>query len=83
MKKDIHPEYFEASVHCGGCGAQFSLGSTVKEIRVNVCSDCHPHYTGKSKFVDTQGRVDQFKRKYGKFLEDKAKTEKKGEEAQS
>lgn len=66
MKPSIHPEYFQATVVCGGCGATFSTGSTVSEIRVNVCSACHPFFTGKQKLVDAEGRVDRFKRKYAK-----------------
>jgi large subunit ribosomal protein L31 len=73
MKKDIHPEYFEATVHCGGCGTSFVTGSTVADLRTNICSSCHPFYTGKQKLVDTEGRVDRFKRKYAKF--EQAKTQ--------
>lgn len=62
MKKDIHPEYYDnAKVICA-CGNTFTTGSTVKEIRVEICSQCHPFYTGKQKLVDTAGRVDRFKR---------------------
>jgi large subunit ribosomal protein L31 len=67
MKKDIHPEYFEANVACGGCGTTFTIGSTMKSINVNVCSECHPFYTGKQKLLDTEGRIDKFKAKYAKF----------------
>ncbi len=67
MKKDLHPEYFEATVYCGGCGNTFTTGSTMKEIRVNVCSVCHPFYSGKQTIVDAEGRVDRFKKKYAKF----------------
>lgn len=66
MKENIHPEYHEASVVCTGCNTTFMTGSTVKEIRVLVCSACHPFYTGKQKMVDTEGRVDRFKRKYAR-----------------
>lgn len=66
MKQGIHPEYFQATVVCGGCGTTFTAGSTIPEIRVNVCSACHPFFTGKQKLVDTEGRVDRFKRKYAK-----------------
>jgi large subunit ribosomal protein L31 len=65
MKKEIHPEYHNAQVQCGGCGASFSLGSTIKLIKVGVCSLCHPFYSGKQKFVDSEGRVDRFKKKFG------------------
>jgi large subunit ribosomal protein L31 len=65
MKKDIHPQYHQATVHCAGCSATFTVGSTVPEIRIGVCSECHPFYTGKQKFVDAEGRVDRFRKKYG------------------
>ena len=64
MKKDIHPEYAEANVTCA-CGNTFITRSTKKEIRVEICSQCHPFFTGKQKFVDSAGRVEKFKRKYG------------------
>ena len=64
MKKDIHPQYFEASVVCTGCGNTFKTGSTLNEIRVSVCGACHPFYTGKQKMLDAEGRVDRFRRKY-------------------
>lgn len=67
MKKEIHPQYFAATVICGGCGNKFETGSTLKEINVSVCSMCHPHYTGKQKFLDTEGRIDLFNAKYSKF----------------
>lgn len=66
MKEKIHPEYHESSVICTGCNTTFMTGSTVKEIRVLICSACHPFYTGKQKMVDTEGRVDRFKRKYAR-----------------
>ncbi|MGH8273159.1 MAG: 50S ribosomal protein L31 [Gammaproteobacteria bacterium] len=65
MKKDIHPEYREITVTCS-CGNQFVTRSTLGEdLHVEVCSACHPFYTGKQKIVDTAGRVDKFRRKYG------------------
>jgi large subunit ribosomal protein L31 len=61
MKKDIHPEYFpKAKVTCS-CGNTFEIGATIPEFRVEICSNCHPVYTGKAKFVDTAGRLDRFK----------------------
>ncbi|NLM43444.1 MAG: 50S ribosomal protein L31 [Clostridiales bacterium] len=63
MKEGIHPKYGEAVVRCA-CGETFTTGSVKKEIRVEICSKCHPFFTGKQKFVDTGGRVDRFKRKY-------------------
>ena len=56
MKKDIHPEYNETIVHCA-CGNEFETGSTQKEIRVEICSKCHPFYTGKQKLVDSAGKI--------------------------
>jgi large subunit ribosomal protein L31 len=64
MKDGIHPEYNKAVVRCA-CGETFETGSTKKELRVEICSKCHPFFTGKQKFVDTGGRVDRFKKKYG------------------
>ena len=65
VKKGIHPEYHEAEVICA-CGNRFNTGSTKKEIKVEVCSACHPFYTGtKRLMVEAGGRVDKFKKKYG------------------
>ena len=66
MKEGIHPNYFEATVVCAGCGNTFTTGSVSQELRVAVCSNCHPFYTGKQKFVDAEGRVDRFRKKYAK-----------------
>lgn len=60
MKKDIHPSYQKAKVHCA-CGNSFEVNSTVPEIKVEICSQCHPFFTGKQKLIDTTGRVDKFK----------------------
>ncbi len=62
MKKDIHPEYYpEATVICGSCGATWKTGSTQKEIRTEVCSNCHPFYTGQqARILDREGQVDRF-----------------------
>jgi large subunit ribosomal protein L31 len=67
MKEGIHPEYFQAKVVCGGCGNAFVTGSTEPELRIHVCSQCHPFYSGKQTLLDTEGRVDKFNRKYAKF----------------
>lgn len=64
MKKDLHPEYKKCTVTCA-CGNTFETGSTVGEMRVELCSQCHPFFTGKQKLVDTGGRVDKFKKRYG------------------
>ncbi|NLT17053.1 MAG: 50S ribosomal protein L31 [Clostridiales bacterium] len=63
MKEGIHPAYQKCTVRCA-CGETFETGSTKKEIRVEICSKCHPFFTGKQKLVDTGGRVDRFKRRY-------------------
>ena len=63
MKKDIHPSFQKTLVHCA-CGNEFETYSTAKEIKVEICSQCHPLYTGQQKIVDTRGRVERFKRKY-------------------
>jgi large subunit ribosomal protein L31 len=65
MKADIHPKYQEISVTCT-CGNSFKTRSTLAEdLQIEVCSNCHPFYTGKQKIVDTGGRVDKFRKKYG------------------
>ncbi len=64
MKEKIHPEYEEATIICV-CGNVVKTRSTKKEIRVDICSNCHPYFTGKQKFVDSAGRVEKFKKKYG------------------
>jgi len=66
MKADIHPKYEEISVSCS-CGNSFKTRSTIgKDLNVEVCSACHPFYTGKQKILDSAGQVDKFKRRYGK-----------------
>ena len=65
MKKKIHPKYEDVTIGCG-CGATFETKSTRKKIRVEVCSQCHPFFTGKQRFVDTAGRVEKFQKKWGK-----------------
>ena len=65
MKQGIHPEYQLATVRCS-CGEEFQTRSTVAELRVDICSKCHPFYTGKQKLVDAGGRVERFERRYGK-----------------
>jgi large subunit ribosomal protein L31 len=65
MKTNIHPKYGEITVTCS-CGNVFKTGSTLaRDLHIDVCSSCHPFYTGKQKLVDTAGRVDKFRRKYG------------------
>jgi large subunit ribosomal protein L31 len=65
MKKEIHPEYTEAEITCA-CGNLVKTSSTVSKMHVNLCSSCHPFFTGQAKFVDTEGRVDRFHKRYGK-----------------
>ncbi len=65
MKEGIHPEYKEEKVNCA-CGEIFTTRSTRKEIHLDICSKCHPFYTGKQKIMDTEGRVEKFKKKYAK-----------------
>jgi large subunit ribosomal protein L31 len=64
MKTDIHPEYVEATVHCA-CGNTWQTRATRPELKVEVCSNCHPFFTGEQRIVDTAGRVERFKRRYG------------------
>ena len=73
MKKDIHPTYFpEAKVICS-CGNTFTVGATKEEIRVEICSKCHPFYTGEEKLIDTAGRVEKFKTRRAKIAAPRVK----------
>jgi len=65
MKKGIHPEYKEVTVTCA-CGEEFVTKSTMSDLRLEICSKCHPFFTGKQKLVDTAGRIEKFQKKYGK-----------------
>jgi large subunit ribosomal protein L31 len=77
MKKDIHPKYYsEAKIICA-CGNIIATGSTKPEIKVEVCSACHPFYTGKKRLVDTAGQLDRFKKRFEKSSKMKAEIEKK------
>lgn len=67
MKEKIHPKYETATVTCS-CGEQFTTRSTKKEIRLEICSACHPFFTGKQKLIDTAGRVDRFNKKYNRTM---------------
>ena len=64
MRKGIHPEYFDVEAHCA-CGATWNTRSTKKKLRLEICSNCHPFFTGKQKLIDTEGRVERFMKKYG------------------
>jgi len=85
MKKDIHPKYTEEATISCACGNSFTAGSTMPEIRVELCNMCHPFYTGKQKFVDTARRVEKFQEKMKKIEEAakarKGKKVKKAEQA--
>ncbi|VEN73735.1 50S ribosomal protein L31 [Candidatus Desulfarcum epimagneticum] len=66
MKSEGHPEYFDTTATCA-CGESIEVGSTKPDIRVEICSKCHPFFTGKHKLIDTAGRIERFRRKYAKF----------------
>jgi len=71
VKQGIHPEYMEATVRCG-CGNTFMTRATVPRLNVEICSVCHPFYTGKQKYVDSAGRIEKFQKKYGgNYIKDK------------
>lgn len=83
MKKDIHPEYVETTVHCA-CGFEYKTFSTRKDMKVDICSQCHPFFTGKTKIIDSAGRVERYRRRFGQTkgskivtAKDKAKTQTK------
>ncbi|MCY4514971.1 MAG: 50S ribosomal protein L31 [Candidatus Tectomicrobia bacterium] len=65
MKPDIHPDYIETTISCA-CGNSYATRSTVPDLRVAICSKCHPFFTGRQRLVDTAGRVEKFQRKYGR-----------------
>jgi len=64
MKKGIHPKYYRTKIKCA-CGFELEVGSTQKDLKVEVCSHCHPFFTGKKKYIDTAGRMEKFRQKYG------------------
>ncbi|MBU2623804.1 MAG: 50S ribosomal protein L31 [Proteobacteria bacterium] len=66
MKKDIHPDYLSTTVTCA-CGNIMEMGSTKANIKIEICSKCHPFFTGKQKLIDTAGRIERFRKKYEKF----------------
>ena len=65
MKADIHPRFFNATVTCS-CGYTFQTGATKPQLRVEICSNCHPFYTGEQRIVDTQGRIERFNRRFNR-----------------
>ena len=64
MKKGIHPKYYRTKIRCA-CGFELEVGSTQKDLKVEICSRCHPFFTGKEKLVDTAGQIEKFRKKYG------------------
>jgi large subunit ribosomal protein L31 len=74
MKSDIHPDYKQIKARCA-CGAEFELGSVIDEMKVEICSACHPFFTGKQKLVDTAGRIEKFKKRYAKHYAEKEQQE--------
>lgn len=72
MKEGIHPNYKETIIKCA-CGNELNVGSTKSDIAVEICSQCHPFYTGKQKLVDSAGRIERFRRKYEKFSQSNEK----------
>jgi large subunit ribosomal protein L31 len=70
MKNGIHPQYEKTTIHCA-CGKTYRIGSTANDIHVGICAACHPFFTGKQKYVDTAGRVEKFRKRYGAKEESK------------
>jgi large subunit ribosomal protein L31 len=68
----IHPKYYKTTVRCA-CGNEFETGSTLEKINIEICSNCHPFFTGKQKLVDSAGRIERFKQKYAKFNQEESK----------
>ncbi len=75
MKKGIHPNYYEDAVIRCACGAEYRIGSTRPEIKVEVCAKCHPFFTGETRFVDTEGKIEKFMKKYGHIYQAKKEGE--------
>lgn len=73
MKAEVHPKYYENAKAICACGASYSIGSTKEEIHVEICSSCHPFYTGNEKIIDTAGRVERFKKRTASGVSAKAK----------
>jgi large subunit ribosomal protein L31 len=76
MREGIHPQYEEVTVHCG-CGATWTTRSTKKDMHLDICSNCHPFFTGRQKLLDIEGRVDRFTKKYGAQTVEQRKTAEK------
>ncbi len=82
MKPNIHPEYLETTVHCA-CGASWQTRTTSKEMHLDICSNCHPFFTGRQKLIDTEGRVDRFTKKFGAQTSEQRKTAAKAKKAET
>jgi large subunit ribosomal protein L31 len=82
MKKDIHPEYVEAKIICS-CGNVIQTRATKPELHIEICSNCHPFFTGKQKFVDTAGRVERFQKRYEQFQQKNKSSTNRKEMAQA
>jgi len=80
MKPDIHPTWYEANVRCLSCGTTWTVGATVEEITPDICSNCHPFYTGEQRIVDTEGRVDKFRKRLARSVEMRTSQEEEEEE---
>lgn len=76
MKQAVHPDYIDAKIICNGCHTKFDTRATVPKIEVEICSQCHPFYTGKQKLVDVAGRVDRFRARQASAEETQAKDDK-------
>ena len=82
MKPNLHPEYNEVTVHCA-CGNSWTTRSTSKELHLDICSNCHPFFTGRQKLIDTEGRVDRFTKKFGAQTSESRKTAAKAKKAET
>jgi large subunit ribosomal protein L31 len=82
VKPNIHPDYNELTVHCA-CGHTFQTRSTAKELHLDICSNCHPFFTGRQKLIDTEGRVDRFTKKFGAQTAEARKTAAKAKKAET
>ena len=82
VKPNIHPEYKEITVHCA-CGASWQTRSTSKELHLDICSQCHPFFTGRQKLIDTEGRVDRFTKKFGAQTSESRKAAVKAKKAET
>jgi len=80
MKQDIHPNWYQAEVRCVTCGTTWTTGATVESLTVEICSNCHPFYTGEQRIVDTEGRVDKFMKRLKQRDEIRASQEEEQEE---